>query len=241
MELETEMEKLSNAIERAKAVVDYSEKDVMVLQEGAKAQSVLPFLESLRDDEKFWSAEQIQEEIYRLTARIQNMEVIQDRIPVSRKVQHLKSLLELNGVTDNERKPPGRSVGLTRDGDSVVLEDIFYRKVVDTYSDDIVFKVHDLAFLVSNIHQMNVFYTFLNHLYRSKRISQDDRQRYTLKALQELSKTTCKSDSQIRTMQETIVEKCRQDGIVIHGIAKLDANSVTASAEPVSFWANDYI
>ena len=45
------MEKLSNAIERAKTVVDYSEKDVMVLQEGAKAQSVLPFLESLFDDE----------------------------------------------------------------------------------------------------------------------------------------------------------------------------------------------
>ena len=240
-ELETEIEQLNNAIERARAVVDYSDDDVTVLQEGAKAQSLLPFLELLCDDEKFRSVEQIQEEIDKLTSTIQNMEDIQDRIPMGRKVQHLKSLLELNGVTDNERKPPGRSVGSTRDGDSEVFEDTFYRTLVEAYSDDIVFKVHDLAFLVSNIHQMKVFYTFLNHLYRSQRISQDDRQRYTLKALQELSKTICKSDSQLMAMQGKIVEKCRQDGILIHGngIASFYADSVATMTEPVSSLASN--
>ena len=230
-ELDTEMEKLHNAIERAKAVVDYSDDDELVLQEGAKAQSLLPLLDSLRDDEKFWTSEQIQEEIDQLTARIQNTEIIQDRIPMGRKLQRLKSLLELNGVTNNDRKPPGRSVASTRDEKSGRLEDAFYRKLVEAYSDDIVFKVHDLALLVSNIHQMKVFYTFLNHLYRSNLLSKNDRQRYALKALQRTSKTFCKSDRQLMAMQERIVQKCRQDGIVTHGIDKHDADSVT-SKEP---------
>ena len=238
-ELDTEMEKLHNAIERAKAIVDYSDDDELVLQEGAKAQSLLPLLDSLRDDEKFWTSEQIQEEIDQLTARIQNTEIIQDRIPMGRKLQRLKSLLELNGVTNNDRKPPGRSVASTRDEKSGRLEDAFYRKLVEAYSDDIVFKVHDLALLVSNIHQMKVFYTFLNHLFRSNLLSKNDRQRYALKALQRTSKTFCKSDRQLMAMQERIVQKCRQDGILLHGIDKRDANSVI-STEPLPSLASNF-
>ena len=223
------MEKLHNAIERAKAVVDYSDDDELVLQEGAKAQSLLPLLDSLRDDEKFWTSEQIQEEMNQLTARIQNTEIIQDRIPMGRKLQRLKSLLERNGVTNNDRKPPGRSVASTRDDNSGVLEDAFYRKLVEVDSDDIVFKVHDLALLVSDVHHMKVFYTFINHLYRSNRISKDDRQRYALKALQKTSKTICKSDHQLMRTLERIVEKCREDGVIIHGIDNKEADSVAAT------------
>ena len=158
---------------------------------------------------------------------------------MGRKVQYLKSLLELNGVTDNDRKAAGRSVGLTGDGDSGVLEDPFYWKLVEADSDDIAFKVHDLARLVSDVHRMKVFYTFLNHLYRAKRISKDDRQRCTLKAIQETNKTISKSDNKVITIQEKIVEKCQEDGVLISGFGDHNPDHTGASTEPVSFWAND--
>ena len=239
-ELDAEMEKLHNAIERAKAVVDYSEDDELVLLEGAKAQSLLPLLESLCDDEKFWSISQIQEEIDQLTARIQNTEVIQDRIPMGRKLQHLKSLLELHGVTHDNRTRPGRSVGSISDDNSEVCEDVFYKKLVEVDSDEIVFKVNDLARLVSHVHGMKVFYTFLNHLYRTNRISKDDWERCTLKALQKTFKTICMSGRQLKIFQELIVQKCRQDGIVILGIDEHDADSVTYTEPSLSSPASNF-
>ena len=54
-ELDAEMEKRSIAIERAK--VEY--RDEEVLDQGAKAQSMLSLLESLYEDEKFFSVQDL--------------------------------------------------------------------------------------------------------------------------------------------------------------------------------------
>ena len=239
-ELDAEMEKLNNAIERATAAAGHNDNDEVLWQEGAKAQSLLPMLQALCDDEKFRSVQQIQAEIDQLTVEIKETKVIQDRIPMGRKLQHLKSLLEPHGVTDNDRKPSGRPVGSIRNDNSGVLEDAFYRKLVKADSEDIAFKVHDLARLVSNVIQMKVFYTFLNHLYRTKRIAKDDRERCTLKAILETSKTISKSDNKCITIQEKIVEKCRQDGIVVHGIDEHYADSVTSSDPSLPFPAGNF-
>ena len=237
-ELDAEMEKLNNAIERATAAFGHNDDDDELWREGAKAQSLLPLLQSLCDDEKFWSSEQIQEKIDQLTAQIQNTKVLEYRIPMGRKLQHLKSLLEMHGVTHDDRKRPGCSVASTRDDNSRVLDLGFYRKLVEVDSDGIVFKVHDVALLVSDVHQMKVFYTFLNLFYRFNLLSKNDRQRYALKALQRTSKTICKSDHRLMTMQELTVQKCRQDGIVIHGIDQNDADSVT-STDPLPSLVNN--
>ena len=122
--------------------------------------------------------------------------------------------------------------------DSCVAEDGFYRKLVDVDCDDIVFKVHDLALLVSDVYQMKVFYIFLNHLYRSKRISKDERQRYTLKALQETFNTIEKTDQQALTMHERIVDKCRQDGVFVSGFDNHETDSVAAITDPLSSLPN---
>ena len=99
MELDAEMEKLNNEIQLANAAVGYSDDDEALWKEGVKAESLLPLLLSLCDDEKFRSVQQIQKEIDQLTVEIRNTMVIQDKIPIGRKIQKLKSLLELNGVT----------------------------------------------------------------------------------------------------------------------------------------------
>ena len=130
------------------------------------------------------------------------------------------------------------TVRSTRYDDSCVSENVFYNKLVEVECDDIVFKVHDLALLVSDVYQMKVFYIFLNHLYRSKRISKDERQRYTMKALQETFSTIQKTDQQALTMQDRIVEKCRQDGILVSGFDNHETDSVAAITDPMSSLPN---
>ena len=221
------MAKLQIVIDRAQI----ERTDVKILQEGAKAQELHSVLRSLCATEKYRSVQEIQNEINNLTIRLDSMNVIKDKIPIVQKLKNLEAQLELKGVNQNDGKVASSSIGSTGHADSCVLENAFYKKLVEVDSDDIVFKAYNLALLVSDVHQVKVFYAFLNHLFRSNRISKDDRQRCTLKVLQETSRTICKSSCQLKTMQGRIIQKCRDDGILLHGIDEHDADSVT-STEP---------
>ena len=233
-EIDTEMKNLQNVIDRAQI----ERTDITVLQEGAKAQELYSILQSLCTDEKYRSIEHIQDEINSITSQLDRMNVIRDKIPLVEKLKKLESQLELRQLTQNDRKLPGHPVRSTRHMDSCVSDDAFYRKLVEVDCDDIVFKVHDLALLVCDVHQMKAFYIFLSHLYRSKRISKDDRQRYTKKALQQTFKSIDKIDQQAVAMRKKIVDKCRQDGVLVSGIDNHQTDSVAAITDSMSALPN---
>ena len=233
-ELDKEMENLQNVIDRAQI----ERSDIKVLQEAAKAEKLHSILQSLCTDEKYLSVEHIQDEINTITSQLDRINVIKDKIPRVAKLKKLESQLELTQLTQNDRKLPGHPVRSTRRTDSCVSEDDFFKKLVEVDCNDVVFKVHDLSLLVYDVHQMKVFYIFLNHLYRSKRMSKDERQRYTMKALQETFKNIDKTDQQVLTMHERIVEKCRQDGVFVSGFDNNETDSVAAITDPMSSLPN---
>ena len=97
-ELDEEMEKLEGAIQRAKS--EYVDEEV--LKEGSKAQKLLPILQSLCDEPKFHTVQELQEEIENLNVTVDNMDGIHDRIPLVRRINKLTSLVALNKDKDKE-------------------------------------------------------------------------------------------------------------------------------------------
>ena len=91
-ELDEEIKKLEAAIQRAKS--EYV--DVEVLNAGANAEKLLPILQSLCDEPKFRSVQDLQQEIEKLNATVTNMNEIQDRILIAQRINKLKSLVALN-------------------------------------------------------------------------------------------------------------------------------------------------
>ena len=92
----------------------------------------------------------------------------------------------------------------------------FYNKLVeidDGDDDDIIFKVHDLASLISNVHELKIFCTYLNYLCRTSQIDDRDWQRYMLKALKEMAKTTDSMNHDDRTIFGLVINKCCRDGV----------------------------
>ena len=204
------IEKAHTTIERAK--VEY--RDEEVLGQGAKAQLLLPILESLYDNEKFYSVQELREKIEELTDRMENMDAIQDRIPLVQKVKKLTSLLEQNGVAAEDKKIPGSKQGSHGGSEQCVpCADTFYKKVVDP--EDINLQLHELSLLVSNLNQVKVFYTYLNHMRRCKNLSAEDWQRYSMNALQQACLNTPTNYS-AATDFERIVSKFRKDGMFVN-------------------------
>ena len=209
--LDAEMEKLLLAIELAK--VEY--RDEEVLYQGAKAQSLLPLLESLYEDEKFFSVEDFEKKIDELTVRMESMDVIQERIPLVQEVKRLTALVEQNGVILEDKKLPGNKGGSVQISESCVpCAGVFYEKLVDP--EDIDVQLHELSFLVSNLNQLKVFYSYLNHLRRSKSLHDEDWQRYSSIALHQTSRKMSVSDSASIEMFERIVSHFRNDGIFVN-------------------------
>ena len=93
----------------------------------------------------------------------------------------------------------------------------------DERNDESIFKVHDLALLVSNVHELKLFYTFLNYLRRSSQVDDKDWHRYISKALKETAMTTDSMNHDDRTIFGQVTNQCRRDGV------KLDACTVQHS------------
>ena len=91
-ELDMEMEKLNIAIYRAQ--MEFSDEDV--LEQGIKAQRLLRIFESLAEEDQFRSNELMQEEIEELSTELATVQVIQERLPLVRKIKMLQSRIAMN-------------------------------------------------------------------------------------------------------------------------------------------------
>ena len=94
----------------------------------------------------------------------------------------------------------------------------FYNMLVeigDGDDEDIIFKVHDLALLISNVHELKIFCTFLNYLRRTSQVDNKDWQRYMLKALKEMAKTTDSMNHDDRTIFGLVINNCCRDKVKI--------------------------
>ena len=133
-ELDAEIAKLLLAIELAK--VEY--RDEEVLDQGAKAQSLLPLLESLYEEEKFFSDQDLEKKIDELTVRMESLDAIQDRIPLVQKVKQLTPFLEQNGVISEDKVLLGNKAGSLK-GSKLFVQfvGVFYDKLVDPGDVDI--------------------------------------------------------------------------------------------------------
>ena len=93
-ELDTNIEKLSRAIEHANLDSDNEQ----VLKDAIEAESVLPLMQSLRDrDDKFRSVHELKEGIDQLQKVLKEMNGFKARLPVAKKIQKLKDLVALGG------------------------------------------------------------------------------------------------------------------------------------------------
>ena len=177
---------------------------------------MLPLLESLCEDETFFSVQDLETKIDELTVRMESIDVIQDRIPLVHKVKRLTALVELNGVdTAEDTKPPGIKEALVEGSQSCVsIVGVFHEKLVDPENIDL--QLHEMSFLVSDLIELKVFYTYLNHLRRSKKLATEDWQRYSVNALHQTSRKISLSDSASIEILEGIVSQFRKDGIFVH-------------------------
>ena len=177
---------------------------------------MLPLLESLCEDETFFSVQDLETKIDELTVRMESIDVIQDRIPLVHKVKRLTALVELNGVdTAEDTKPPGIKEALVKGSQSCVsIVGVFHEKLVDPENIDL--QLHEMSFLVSDLIELKVFYTYLNHLRRSKKLATEDWQRYSVNALHQTSRKISLSDSASIEILEGIVSQFRKDGIFVH-------------------------
>ena len=200
-ELETAIKNTQNTIHEASLECE----DVTVLQQAAKAEMILPFMKSLRNHGKFRTVQDLQEEIYDLKGQVLEQPSFRERIPLAKRIgvrQELKAknfaLRETADETDHAASSDAS----------------FYHQLVKTSDANVGFKLFQLANLVSNPHQMKIFYTFAKQLYRAKQISHDDWTRYTLNALQQVSmKIASRSNEKAQSLMKKIVEKCQEDGI----------------------------
>ena len=226
-ELDAEIAKLLLAIELAK--VEY--RDEEVLDQGAKAQSLLPLLESLYEEEKFFSVQDLEKKIDELTVRMESLDAIQDRIPLVQKVKQLTAFLEQNGVISEDKVLLGNKAGSLKGSKFFVqFVGVFYDKLV--YPGDVDIKLHELSFLVSNVNEMKVFYTYLNHLRRSKNLSTEDWQRYSVNALYQTCRKMSVSDSASTEIFEGIVSQFQKDEIFVNEniIRSIGINSRSSNA-----------
>ena len=199
-ELETEIKNTQNTIYQASLECE----DVNVLQKAAKAEMILPFMKSLRNHGKFRTVQDLQEEIYDLKGQVLEQPSFRERIPLAKRIgvrQELKAknfaLRETADETDH----------------ATPSDATFYHELVKTSDANVGFKLFQLAILVSNPHQMKIFYTFSKHLYRTKQISHEDWTRYTLNALQQGSMKIARASEKSHSLIQKIVEKCQEDGI----------------------------
>ena len=199
--------------------------NVHELKEAAKAELLLPLVESLCNHEKFRTVRELQDEIKKLEVQMRESRGFRERVPIAEHIQNLQNLNSRNGDAGCDTKRPGRrsqAVNESEECRSSSASSEFYRKLVsiDDESDDILFKVHDAALLIYNVHHLKIFCTFLNHLYRSSKVHAKDWHRYTVKALKQTARRIDNMDHVGRAIFGLVVNKCRRDGI------KFDANMV---------------
>ena len=99
-ELEMEIEKLHMAIYRV--TMEFHDEDV--LEQGIKAQRLLPIFESLAEEDQFRSIEFMQEEIEELSKELATVQVIQERLPLVRKIKMLQTRIAMNHAFMEEQE-----------------------------------------------------------------------------------------------------------------------------------------
>ena len=89
----------------------------------------------------------------------------------------------------------------------------FYQKLIISSKDLISLRLSELTLLIPHVHEMKIYYTFLNHLFWSGLIDEDDRERFTVQALRQTAKTSLTCEEACGVF-ETILHKCWNDGTV---------------------------
>ena len=152
-------------------------------------------------------------------------------IPPVQKVKQLTGL-EQNGVIPEDNKVSGYKVGTVQEPELYFPHiGVFYEKLV--HPEDIYLQLHEMSFLVSDLTELKVFCSFLNHLRRSKKLVTDDWQRYSLNALHQTCRKISVSDSASIEIFDEIVSQFRKDGIFVnkHIMHSIGINSTSSNVE----------
>ena len=71
----------------------YERRNIAALEEGVKAELLLPIMQSLRLEEKFRSAQDLRDQIARLETELQRIQGIQERIPIVKQIVEVEHAL----------------------------------------------------------------------------------------------------------------------------------------------------
>mmetsp|Transcript_12876 Transcript_12876/g.22460 ORF Transcript_12876/g.22460 Transcript_12876/m.22460 type:complete len:584 (-) Transcript_12876:1460-3211(-) len=135
--------------------------------------------------------------------------------------------------------------GSTDASNAATMDDLepFFQKLIEADDRNVVFKVAELSSLVENVHHMKLFYTFVGQLCRTissgdvearETLTDKDRKRYVLEALQRTAKTTSGDDC--CAIFKTILEKCHEDGLLdTHNKHLLDREAEVVHTSSSSF------
>ena len=111
-----ELEKMKSKIQLA----NRDRSNVKALQEAIEAESLLPVMENLRDqDDKFRSVKELQETIHELKGKLQDMHSLAECLPIARKIEELQELVDLNGSYVDEKHLAGRKADVEVESGSV--------------------------------------------------------------------------------------------------------------------------
>ena len=268
VELETEIEQLERILKRA----NLERRSIQVLQAGQIAQAILPILTPARQDEQFSSIQDIQKEIVRLTVQLEHNKLsVEDRMELVSKLEERNEVLARKGgapytrirqQNNEEHCLPTDAVEGTATTKTTLPPTIneFYKALIERINnnsneeqdnDALDFKLLDLAFLVSNVHQMKIYYTLIQMLYRRHHIRMHDWQRYTRKALRQTAtvlslqvhdnatdgKESSSCQDMLHVLWNVILDKCRRDGAIgpTWGSGLLDKETlIQVKSEPLN-------
>ena len=99
-ELDMELEKMKSKIQLA----NRDRSNVKALQEAIEAESLLPVMENLRDqDDKFRSVQELQAAIYELKRKLTDIDSFMGCLPIARKIEELQQLVDWNESFGDEK------------------------------------------------------------------------------------------------------------------------------------------
>ena len=106
IELDSEMKRLHEAIQSAKL----ERRNVAVMEEGKKAELLLPVMQSLCKDEKYRSVQDLHDQIDKLSTQLEQFQDMDERIPVVKQILELEQLVvkEYGNATGHHVAPTNR-------------------------------------------------------------------------------------------------------------------------------------
>ena len=145
-------------------------------------------------------------------------------------MKQLTAILDQNGVIPENKTISGKMAGSVQEPELYVPY-VFFEKLVD--AEDVDMKLHELSLLISHLSQLKVFYTYLNHLRRCKKLIDEDWQRYSVNALHQTSRKISVSDSASIEILEGIISLFRKDGIFVNEniMRSIGINSTSSNME----------